>query len=97
MTYGQLALLAGRPGTARQAGSVLHSLVTESSWPWQRVINAQGRVSTYKVGLGDLQQRLLDAEGVVFDGSGRCDLRRWQWWPEEPDEDAGPGGETGKM
>lgn len=83
VTYGQLALLAGNPGAARQAGHVLNSLAGESDLPWQRVINAQGRVSTHKLGFGDLQERLLQAEGVVFDASGRCDLGKYQWWPED--------------
>ena len=83
-TYGQLALLAGQPGAARQAGYVMNALMDgDSGLPWQRVINAQGRVSTHKLGFGDLQEGLLRAEGVEFDPSGRCDLARWQWWPEE--------------
>ncbi|WP_155298520.1 MGMT family protein [Deinococcus kurensis] len=82
MTYGQLALLAGNPGAARQAGFVLNSLMGGSDLPWQRVINAQGRVSTHKVGFGDMQERLLMAEGVAFE-HGRCDLSRVQWWPDE--------------
>lgn len=83
MTYGQLALLAGNPGAARQAGQVMNSLAGGSGLPWQRVINAQGRVSTHKLGFGDIQERLLQAEGVVFDPSGRCDLGKVQWWPDE--------------
>ncbi|MXV19065.1 MGMT family protein [Deinococcus xianganensis] len=82
MTYGQLALLAGNPGAARQAGFVLNSLVGGSDLPWQRVINAQGRVSTHKVGFGDMQERLLMAEGVEF-RDGRCDLAARQWWPDD--------------
>ncbi len=82
MTYGQLAVLAGSPGAARQAGFVLGGLAGSDELPWQRVINAQGRVSTHKLGFGDLQERLLAAEGVVFDASGRCDLGARQWWPE---------------
>lgn len=88
MTYGQLALLAGSPGAARQAGHVLNGLMGSEELPWQRVINAQGRVSTHKLGFGDLQERLLMAEGVPFDASGRCDLAARQWWPE--DERAAP-------
>lgn len=90
MTYGQLALLAGRPGPggARLAGFVLASLPGQSDLPWQRVINAQGRVSTHKLGFGDVQEQLLQAEGVTFDASGRCDLARLQWWP--PEEDGAP-------
>lgn len=87
MTYGQLALLAGQPGAARQAGFVLNSLVGGTELPWHRVINAQGRVSTHKVGFGDMQERLLEAEGLTWQG-GRCDLNAAQWWPEE--ERSGP-------
>lgn len=87
MTYGQLADLADRPGEARQVGYVLNGLSStdagEAGLPWQRVINAQGRLSTYKVGTGDLQRALLEAEGVTFDATGRCDLSRLRWWPEE--------------
>lgn len=86
MTYGQLALLAGQPGAARQAGAVLNSLVGDHApdLPWHRVINAQGRVSTHKVGFGEWQERLLEAEGVTL-RAGRCDLGTHQWWPEAPD------------
>ncbi|ACO47308.1 MGMT family protein [Deinococcus deserti] len=87
MTYGQLALLAGQPGAARQAGYVMNTLMGGSDLPWQRVINAQGRVSTHKLGFGDMQEKLLEAEGVTFDDAGRCDLGRLQWWPPE----AAPG------
>lgn len=88
MTYGQLALLAGTPGAARQAGFVMNSLVggvnaDGTGLPWHRVINAQGRVSTHKVGFGDMQEALLRAEGVPLDATGRCDLAARQWWPEE--------------
>jgi methylated-DNA-protein-cysteine methyltransferase related protein len=89
MTYGQLATLAGAPGAARQAGFVMNSLA-ETDLPWQRVINAQGMISTDKLGFGDIQRGLLVAEGVAFDASGRCDLKRLQWWPDEEE----PGGQS---
>lgn len=83
MTYGQLALLSGQPGAARQAGYALHSLAgTDTDLPWHRVINAQGKVSTHKVGFGELQEQLLRAEGIVLDETGRCQLGQYQWWPE---------------
>lgn len=86
MTYGQLALLAGTPGAARQAGFVMNGLMGGTELPWHRVINAQGRVSTHKVGFGDMQEGLLRAEGIVLDASGRCDLKALQWWPDEARE-----------
>ena len=79
LTYGEVALLAGRPGAARQVGGVLFSLSEPEAEtvPWHRVINAQGRLSTYKVGSGELQRALLEAEGIVFDPSGRLELKRY--------------------
>jgi methylated-DNA-protein-cysteine methyltransferase-like protein len=82
MTYGQLAVLLGEGYTARTVGYVMHS--ADESVPWQRVINAQGACSTGRVVLPpDLQQRLLEAEGIAFDARGRCDLERYRWTPEE--------------
>ncbi|MCA1815173.1 MAG: MGMT family protein [Acidobacteria bacterium] len=82
MTYGRLAALLGEGYTARTVGYVMHA--ADESVPWQRVINAQGACSTGRVVLPpDLQQRMLESEGVVFDARGRCDLERYRWTPEE--------------
>jgi methylated-DNA-protein-cysteine methyltransferase-like protein len=54
------------------------------------VINAQGRSSMGKLTIPvNLQQELLEAEGVEFDASGKCDLRKFQWFPEgrQPEQD----------
>ena len=90
MTYGQLAEILGEGYTARTVGFVMHS--ADESVPWQRVINAQGACSTGRVIVPpDLQQRMLEAEGVHFDAKGRCDLSRYRWTPEEYEA----GGEVG--
>ena len=83
MTYGQLATLSGYPGAARQVGFVMNGLLDGHALPWQRVINAQGKVSTDKLGFGDIQRGLLVSEGVEFDAAGKCDLGKYQWWPDE--------------
>ncbi len=86
MTYGQLAALLGESYTARTVGYVMSA--ADDTVPWQRVINAQGKCSTGRVVLPpDLQQRMLEAEGVVFDAKDRCDLERYRWTPEEFAED----------
>ena len=84
VTYGQVADLAGAPGAARQVGNVLFGLRDREAddLPWQRVIAAGGRISTYKIGSGELQRALLEAEGVVFDAEGRVDLARFRWQPQ---------------
>lgn len=84
VTYGQVALLAGRPGAARGVGAVLRGLrEDDGDVPWQRVVNARGGISTYKVGHGELQTALLRAEGVQIDASGRVQLKRFLWWPDD--------------
>lgn len=89
MTYGQIAIVLGEGYTARTAGYVMHGADTENV-PWQRVINSQGACSTGKMTIPiNLQQELLEKEGVVFGKNGKCDLNVYQWYPEEykPDED----------
>ena len=82
-TYGQIARLIGSPRAARQVGMVLFGLKNYEAEdiPWQRVINSQGGISTYKIGNGELQRALLESEGVVFDSKGKIDLVRFQWEP----------------
>ncbi len=82
-TYGQIAMLAGKPGRARLVGHALGSLDGDTEVPWYRVVNAGGTIS--RRGLGDsehMQRILLHAEGVEFSGAGRIDLRRFQWDPD---------------
>jgi methylated-DNA-protein-cysteine methyltransferase related protein len=81
-TYGQVAVLAGLGGHARQVGYALHSLDAGDRIPWHRVLNAQGRVSLRSEPGGDRVQRaLLEREGVRFDAAGRADLTRFGWRP----------------
>ncbi len=103
-TYGQIAAIVGPPCEGRTVGYALAALgrrLDEPPVPWQRVINAQGMVST-----GPNQQRLLEEEGIVFDEAGRTDLKRFGWpgsalaWaeargcgapsPAEPSEEKSP-------
>jgi len=81
VTYGQVALLAGAPRAARHVGYVLRGLHQDSDNPWHRVVNAQGKISTYRVGVGELQRALLEHEGIEFDGEERIDLARYRWEP----------------
>lgn len=81
-TYGQIAALAGLPGHGRQVGYAMSALPYGTDVPWQRVINAQGRVSKRADPWSEgLQRNLLEAEGVTFDRGGRVALRRYQWRP----------------
>lgn len=86
-TYGQVAVLAGRPGHARQVGYALSALPAGTDVPWQRVINARGEVSRRSPIAGPegsregYQRHLLEEEGVTFNLGGRVDLKSYRWRP----------------
>lgn len=78
-TYGQIAKLAGYPNHARYVGSTLKKLPKDTSLPWHRVINGQGRISfpvdskAYKT-----QQSRLEAEGLIFRDM-KLSLSQYRW------------------
>jgi methylated-DNA-protein-cysteine methyltransferase-like protein len=59
VTYGEVALEAGRPGAARAVGNVM---ATVGGLPWWRVVRADGRLVP---GHEAEQARRLRAEGVT--------------------------------
>lgn len=84
-SYGEVARLAGLPRRARLVGTILKT--THERVPWQRVVNAQGKIA-FPLG-SDAHQRqraLLRREGVAFIGE-RIDLGR-HGWPRESSLDA---------
>lgn len=84
MTYGQIALILGEGYTPRTVGYVMFNSA-ELGVPWQRVINSKGGCSTGKLTIPlNLQQELLEAEGVVFNEKGKCDLSVYQWDTDTP-------------
>ena len=86
MTYGQIAIILGEGYTARTVGYVMHA--SPDDVPWHRVINSQGKCSTGRLTIPiNLQQELLEAEGVIFRESGKCDLAQFQWFPEGCESD----------
>jgi len=90
--YGQIARWLGWPRGARTVGWALRALQPDNDVPWQRVVNAKGRISLNDDGR---QRALLEAEGVIFsdaveDDHGRIDLNTYgwtgplvPWWEEE--------------
>ena len=81
-TYGQIARLAGLPGRARQVGYAMYALPQGSRVPWQRVINAAGKVSRRRSPGAELTQRmLLEREGVRFGPGGRISIAAFGWTP----------------
>jgi len=89
MTYGQIAMILGEGYTARTVGYVMSG--SPDGVPWQRVINSEGKCSTGRLTIPiNLQQELLEAEGVVFNAAGKCDLSTLRWFPEEPENERPP-------
>lgn len=78
-TYGDVATVLGSPRVARHVGFALAAL-DDPGVPWHRVINAAGRIS-HRGDLvrAELQRRRLEAEGLVFDESGRLALARHRY------------------
>jgi methylated-DNA-protein-cysteine methyltransferase-like protein len=84
-TYGQIARIVGGC-TPRMVGYAMAALTPDSRVPWQRVINRQGKISPRAGGVGSAYQRqLLEAEGLIFDASGRVDLDQVGWPGPHPD------------
>ena len=78
-TYGQIAEIVGNC-TARMVGYASSSIPMDSDIPWQRVINFKGGISLRSSSSAELfQQKLLEAEGVIFDQSGITDLEYYRW------------------
>jgi len=83
-TYGQVAELAGLIGKPRVVGYALYRVTDAAEIPWHRVINAKGEVSRspHRNGTDDLQQSLLEDEGIKFDAIGKLDLSAYRWQPD---------------
>lgn len=76
-TYGDIATVVGGGCDARTVGYALNAIPKnqEAEVPWQRIINAQGGISTK----GIMQRHLLEQEGIVFGANNRIDLRQFRW------------------
>jgi len=85
-TYGRIAELVGGC-TARMVGYAMAALKrgTAPDVPWQRVVNAKGKISIHGDGIGNAMQRsILESEGIRFDDNDRIDFNKFGWvGPEE--------------
>jgi methylated-DNA-protein-cysteine methyltransferase-like protein len=76
-TYGDIAAIIGGGIDAWTVGQALNQIPKGSheDVPWQRIVNAQGGISTS----GPLQRKLLEDEGIGFDDRGKIPLRQFRW------------------
>ena len=92
-TYGQIALLCGKPRNARQVGYALKRGLAGEDIPAHRIVNARGILAgAVYFDTPDLQKLLLETEGVEVlrtDEGWKVDLKRFGW--DNRLEDAMPG------
>lgn len=86
-TYGQIALLCGKPQCPRQVGTVL-GRESCGEVPAHRVVDRRGYLSGARAFLGpDVQRLSLLAEGVEVSPDLFVDLKKYGWRPS-PEEQA---------
>lgn len=78
-TYGDVAVLAGRPGAARAVGQIM-ARADEPGLPYHRVVAAGGRLG----GFGrspQLKAQLLSAEGLTLRRGRVVGFAKVRWAP----------------
>lgn len=82
-TYGQIALLCGKPRNSRQVGYALNRGLAGEHAPAHRVVNSRGILSgAASFATPRRQKELLEKEGVavVWEKDGwRVDLKKYGW------------------
>ena len=73
LSYGMLALLAGRPNNSRLVGKIMSRAPRDLSS--HRVVNHSGRIVTD----WPQQREYLEQEGVTFKKNGCVDMKKHLW------------------
>ena len=79
VSYGQIALMLGKPRGARQVGWAMRNC--PSPLPWQRVVMKDGTVTGGE--FAEVRRAMLTEEGVPFLPDGRVDMDACAWYGEE--------------
>ena len=78
VTYGQIAEYLGNRKLARVVGNILHHNPDPGKFPCHRVVNSRGQVAAnFAFGGSEVQRKLLEAEGIVFEKYGTIDLKKY--------------------
>ena len=80
MTYGQIAVLCGRPNAARIVGGIDHFGNPEI--PWHRVVNKHGGLASGYPGGRVSHKNNLKTEGVPISGDRVLNIDKVLWRPE---------------
>ena len=82
-TYGQIAMLCGKPRNSRQVGYGLKHDLAGTDVPAFRVVNGRGELSgASHFQIPGLQQELLTEDGIEVLWNGKCwcvDLKKYGW------------------
>lgn len=89
LTYGLISNLLEKRLSAQGVGWALRALSSDKvnkkyhsgNVPWHRVINSTGGISTSRNTEmpPDLQQSLLEEEGIVFNSEGKLEMQKYLW------------------
>lgn len=79
-TYGDLAGLAGHASASRIVGGVAH--YGDSALPWHRLVNRFGGLAAGFHGGREVQQQLLEQEGVACTNHIVDNFKELRWKPE---------------
>ena len=76
-SYGQLAMMTGRPRASRIIGCMM-AKCSDPSMPCHRVLHRDGSLCNSDT-FGPMQRQLLHDEGVVIEKNGRVDMQKYGW------------------
>lgn len=79
-TYGDIAGMAGQANASRIVGGIAHYGPTEL--PWHRLVNRYGGLAAGFHGGREVQQQLLEAEGIRCTNYVVNDFEERRWKPE---------------
>lgn len=77
-TYGQIAVMVGKPGAARAVGQALHKNPYAPVVPCHRVVASNGHLHGFAQGL-TRKRAMLKKEGVKFKDELHVDLEKHLW------------------
>lgn len=82
-TYGQIALLCGKPGNSRQVGYALKNDLAGENVPAYRIINSKGILSgAAYFETWDMQKLLLEEDGIEVlrtEQGWQVNLKKYGW------------------
>lgn len=79
-TYGQIAMILGKPRASRAVGYALHANPYPGIVPCHRVVNREGRLApSFAFGGQDIQKEMLEMDGVEVKEGYIVDLSIYLW------------------